>query len=197
MRVTAPAVRITTLTALTQNRPIPLAGGGTSPRGSVAAGGTTLLGFASIALDALDISQSGAGPFAVGITNAGSGPQAATIGGAGQQVQLWGVLRGLQLCVTVALLQDAVEAYTGRRAVQDQLDELLTRAKKDVDPKAACTDIKALAPLLGALIANGGTLPDVIRGKNLDIDVYALRVTAPGKATSLNLPVGRLTVTPR
>jgi hypothetical protein len=50
---------------------------------------------------------------------------------------------------------------------------------------------------LSLLTRAGGKLPDVLRGKNLDIDVYALTVKAPDGSTSLGLPLGRLTVTAR
>src|SRR5581483_10866779 len=99
VRVVAPTVRITDLTTLSENQPIALAGGGTSPRGSASAGGTLLLRFAKIDLDNLTLSQNRAGMSALTIANSGSGTSAATIGGTGGTVELWGVLHSLQVCL--------------------------------------------------------------------------------------------------
>jgi hypothetical protein len=122
-----------------------------------------LLEFSGIALDQVRIAQD-SGAFAMAITNAGSGDAAAQIGGSGQTVQLWGVLRHLEVCL---------DTLPGREA---------------------CPDVTNGVGALSLLVRSGAKLPDVLRGKNLDIDVYALRVTAPGGATSLSLPQGRLAV---
>lgn len=61
---------------------------------------------------------------------------------------------------------------------------------------AGCTDVRPLVPLLPSLIASG-RLPKVIRGEDLDIDIYALRAKAPAGDFGLRLPGGRVTVTGR
>lgn len=157
VRVTAPTLRISLLRSVLENQRIPLAGGGQSPRGTV------LLEFAGIELDQVRIAQDAAA-FTFAITNAGAGKQAATIGGAGQTVQLWGVLKHLEVCLA---------ALPGAEA---------------------CPDVTNSIGALSLLTRSGGKLPEVVRGKNLDIDVYALTVRAPRSATSLLLPVGRLAV---
>lgn len=103
---------------------------------------------------------------AMAITNAGSGEDAARIGGTGQTVRLWGVLRRLEVCLA------------------------------SLPGSEACPDVANATGALSLLVRSGGKLPEVLRGKNLDIDVYALQVSAPDGSTSLSLPRGRLTVEP-
>ncbi|HVE24419.1 MAG TPA: hypothetical protein VNC22_03400 [Sporichthya sp.] len=103
--------------------------------------------------------------FALAISNGGGGDRAATIGGAGQTVHLWGVLKRLNVCLA------------------------------SLPGPEACPDIARGVGALSLLIRAGGKLPEVLRGKNLDIDVYALTVKAPKGSTSLGLPLGRLSVT--
>jgi len=153
-------VRISLLRSILDNQRIPLAGGGEAPRGTV------LLEFSGIQLDQARIAQDTAG-FTLAITNGGSGAQAATIGGAGQTVQLWGVLKHLEVCLAALPGTDA------------------------------CPDVSNGVGALSLLLRTGAKLPETLRGKNLDIDVYALTVSAPGSATSLLLPVGRLAVDPK
>lgn len=160
VRVTAPTVRISLLKSILDNQPIPLAGGGQSPRGTV------LLEFTGIELDGAQITQTGTS-FSLAISNGGSGDQAATIGGAGQAVRLWGVLKHLEVCLA------------------------------SLPGSEACPDVSRGVGALSLLIRTGGKLPDVLKGRNLDIEVYALTVTAPSGATSLGLPLGRLVVTPK
>lgn len=160
VRVTAPTLRIALLRSVLDNQPIPLAGGGQSPRQAV------LLEFAGIELDQLRIAQDTAG-FALAITNDGTGSAAATIGGAGQIVQLWGVLKRLEVCLA---------ALPGPEA---------------------CPDVADGIGALSLLIRSGGKLPDELRGRNLDLELYALKVANPRGTTSLSLPRGRLVVDPR
>jgi len=169
VRVRAPDVRITDLVALMENRPIDLAGGGRSPAGGQSAGGTVMLRFAQIELDKLTIGQDRA-RFGLRIANAGSGTQAAVIGGPGGTVALWGVLRSLRICLPVGVLPMS---------------------------NGACTDVRPLVPALSRLIASGAELPRVIRGEDLDIEIYALRARAKAGEFGLRLPQGRVTVTPR
>lgn len=169
VRVRSPEVRILDLAALVENRPIELAGGGRSPAGSAAAGGTLLLRFASISLDKVSVRQNNAGAV-LGILDSGVGAQAATIGGEGGRVELWGVLRSLRICLPVGVLP------TGG---------------------GSCTDVRPLVPVLAALIARGAELPRTVRGEDLDIDVYALRARARAGEFGLRLPNGRVTVTPQ
>lgn len=103
-----------------------------------------------------------AAPAGLRIVNEGSGAAAATIGGAGQTVRLWGVLKRLDVCLS---------------------------SLPGADP---CPDIAGAKGLLSLLVRGGVKLPDMLRGKNLDIEVYALTVTGPDGATSLSLPQGRL-----
>jgi hypothetical protein len=159
VRVTAPSLRISLLSAIQDNQRIPLAGGGESPRGTV------LLEFAGIELDQVSITQNSS-TFSLAILNDGSGDRAATIGGAGQHVQLWGVLKRLNVCLA------------------------------SLPGSEACPDVAGGIGALSLLTRAGGKLPDVLRAKNLDIDVYALTVNAPAGSTSLGLPLGRLTVKP-
>jgi hypothetical protein len=49
---------------------------------------------------------------------------------------------------------------------------------------------------LALLVARGTKLPSPIDGKNLDIDIYALKADVGGTADSLSLPSGRVTVGP-
>jgi len=98
VRVTAPTLRITALSAITQRQAIPVAGGGTSPSN------TMLLEFARIDLDKVSISQKSAGAFTLSIKNAGSGATAAVIGG--RDVVLWGVVHRLDVCLPPAPCTD-------------------------------------------------------------------------------------------
>jgi hypothetical protein len=170
VRVMAPSLRITDLTAILENQPISLGGGGMSPRGTALAGGTLLLRFARIDLDNLTISQKRPGLFGLTISNSGSGTTAATIGATGGTVELWGVLHSLQVCLPQTLLHSPGDA--------------------------PCNDVRPLVPALAALVAGGTKLPSPIDGKNLDIDIYALKADVGGTADSLTLPTGRVTVGP-
>lgn len=181
VRVTAPTLRITDLLALTEDQSIPLAGGAVSPRGSVARGGTVLLRFALIELDNVSITQA-VGGSALSITDPGSGQRAATIGGAGGVVELWGVIRALQVCLPPATLR-----------------ELVGLGGAGVRPGAGgpCTDVRPLVPVLSRLAKQEGRLPRTVSARGLVIDVYAMRANAGGKAMSLVLPNGRVAVKPR
>jgi len=169
VRVTAPTLRIIDLRAIVEDQPIALAGGGRSPRGSAASGGTVLLRFARIELDNLTIGGSQAGAYALAITNSGAAAQAATIGGPGGGVELWGVLHHLEVCLPHGSLPGAA---------------------------GACPEARALFPALGALVRSG-SLPRTIEARNLDLDLYALRATAAGSVPSLSLPAGRVVVQPK
>lgn len=196
VRVTAPTLRITDLLALTENQSIPLAGGAVSPRGSVARGGTVLLRFARIELDNVSITQA-AGGSALSISDPGSGQRAATIGGAGGVVELWGVLKALQVCLPASTLRELAGLGDVDASSRRSLKRLLVRAERDADPAGPCTDVRPLVPLLSRLARQRGRLPRTISGKGLDIAVYALRANAGGRAMSLVLPHGRVAVRPR
>jgi hypothetical protein len=170
VRVVAPSVRIIDLAAIAENQPIALAGGGRSPAGTALTGGTLLLRFARIELDNLTLSQQRTGLFSLTIANSGSGAGAATIGAAGGTVELWGVLHSLQVCLPQTLLHSP--------------------------SGAPCNDVRPLVPALALLVARGTKLPSPIDGKNLDIDIYALKADVGGTADSLSLPSGRVTVGP-
>lgn len=157
VRVTAPVVRITLLSSILDNQRIPLAGGGQSPNNTV------LLEFAGIELDEVRKTQE-TREFSLLIANDGAGDSAESIGGPGQTVQLWGVLKHLEVCLA------------------------------SLPGTEACPDVANGIGALSLLVRSGGKLPEVLRGKNLDIDVYAVKVSAPAGATSLKLPVGRLAV---
>jgi hypothetical protein len=135
----------------------------------LAGGGMSPRGTVLLQFSGIDIDQAriaqDGAGFGLSILNGGSGESAAAIGGEGQTVQLWGVLHHLEVCLSTL---------------------------PGADP---CPDVSRIVPVLAALTQGGGKLPRVLRGKNLDIDVYALRVTAPNGATSLNLPHGHLAVT--
>lgn len=196
VKVTAPSLRLTDLSAILEDQPIPLAGGGRSPAGSVANQGTVLLQFQSIDLDNLTISQSGAGPFSLAITNPGAGDQAATIGGPGETSDLWGVLNRLDLCLNISNLEGLAG---GLPVVGGLLSSVLRLIHALVpissDPNSGpCFSLVSLIPVLSALVKAGIPLPSPIPANNLDIDVYALHVTAPNGSTSLSLPNARLVV---
>ena len=70
------------------------------------------------------------------------------------------------------------------------------RSLKVCLPGSPCTDVRPLIPLLPALVESG-RLPRVIRGEDLDIDVYALRARAPAGDFGLRLPGARVRVSPR
>lgn len=156
-----------------------------------------LLRFEAIELDRLGITSARGGAFGLAITNAGSGSQAATIGGAGQQVELWGVLNALDLCLPPGTLADLVAGFAGDPRARDTLRRLLAETEGRPDADAPCRDVRPLIPLLSVYVRNGGVLPETIRARSLDIDVHAMHVSAPDRATSLSLPQGRLSVRPR
>jgi hypothetical protein len=126
VRVTAPTLRITALSAIQQRQPIPLAGGGTSPAG------TFLLEFARIDLDKVSISQVGGGA-ALAISNAGSGAGAAVIGGG--DVLLWGVVRRLDVCLPPAPCTDlhAILGLLGSLVKSGALPHVINAKNLDID----------------------------------------------------------------
>jgi hypothetical protein len=127
VRVTAPTLRITALSAVTQRQSIPLAGGGTSPNS------TLLLEFARIDLDRVSISQKSAGAFTLAINNAGSGAQAAVIGG--QDVVLWGVVRRLDVCLPPAPCSDlhSILPLLGSLVKSGALPHVINAKNLDID----------------------------------------------------------------
>ncbi|MGQ0625634.1 MAG: hypothetical protein ACT4PP_13425 [Sporichthyaceae bacterium] len=193
--VTAPTLRIRDLVAVLVDQPIALAGGGRSPGGPPSAGGTVLLGFARIDLDRARIAQSRAGEFTLAITNAAAADRAAVIGGVGGEVELWGVVNTLDICLPASTLRDLVLRNLGDAAARRIVAGLLADGADSKAPP--CTAAKPLLPALAALIRQGGKLPALVRARDLDIEVYALRANAGSGALSLSLPAGRLLVTPR
>ncbi|MGI8679658.1 MAG: hypothetical protein ACR2LX_13440 [Jatrophihabitans sp.] len=203
--VRAPSLRLYSLRTITENAQIPLAGGGQSPSDTI------LLQFAKIELDDLTIdqarSQSSLGqgsqaiaPFNLNIANPGSGADAAVIGGAGENVDLYGVLHSLDFCLSIANLTSLAQ---GLPVVGGLLGTVLGLIGKLVPvpiqggANSPCFPLASLLPIIGALLKAGIPLPSPIPANNLDIDVYALHVTAPSGSTSLELPTGELTVTER
>lgn len=162
----------------------------------MARGGTVLLRFARIELDNLSITQA-AGAAALSITDAGTGAQAAAIGGAGGVVELWGVLKALQVCLPAATLRELVGLGTVDAGSRRSLQRLLVRAEAAPEPAGPCTDVRPLVPVLSRFAQQEGRLPRTISAKGLDIDVYALRANAGAKAMSLVLPHGQVAVRPR
>lgn len=192
VRVTAPTLRILGLSTLLEDQSIALAGGARSPGGRSAQGGTVLLGFARIDLDRVSISQSRAGEFALAITNAGSGDSAAVIGGVGGSVELWGVLTSLEVCLPASTLRELATRNIGDAVARRIVTELLS-GRDSANPP--CTPVRPLIPALAALLRQGGKVPELLRGRGLDITVYAMRANAGAGALSLSLPLGRLLVT--
>jgi hypothetical protein len=127
VRVTAPTLRITALSAVTSRQPIPLAGGGTSP------GNTLLLEFARIDLDKLSISQKSAGRFTLAIGNSGSGATAAVIGG--RDVVLWGVVHRLDVCLPPAPCTDlhSMLGLLGSLVKSGALPRVISAKNLDID----------------------------------------------------------------
>jgi hypothetical protein len=126
VRVTAPTLRITRLSAIQQRQAIPVAGGGTSPSG------TLLLEFAQIDLDQVSINQVRGGA-ALAIDNAGSGAGAAVIGGG--DVVLWGVVRRLDVCLPPAPCSDlhSVLPLLGSLVKSGALPHVINAKNLDID----------------------------------------------------------------
>ncbi|MGQ0632004.1 MAG: hypothetical protein ACT4P1_13280 [Sporichthyaceae bacterium] len=193
--VTAPTLRIKDLVAIGLDQPIALAGGGRSPAGPPSAGGTVLLGFARIDLDRVRIAQSRAGEFTLAITNAGSQNRAAVIGGTDGEVELWGVVNTLDVCLPASTVRELLTANLGNAEARRILTRLLAGGSEGAGPP--CTPARPLLPALSTFLERGGQLPSLVRARDLDIDVYALRADAGAGALSLSLPLGRLQVLPR